>query len=430
MPAHLRLLRSDLHDYKAASNLSFNNHIKDLISKGRKIHHFGFGESPFPVPEPFKQGLIESAGRNEYLSVEGLLDLRKEILKFHSKYGDFDHFTVEDFVLGAGSKEVIYHIMNVFGGEVLLVSPSWTSYFPQTQLSGRPAIVIEPTRENRFVPKKADIEKALSFCDPDLPKVLVLNSPNNPTGIIYSEDDVKEISEICKKHKILILSDEIYARLTNKKFTSFAKFYPEGTIVTSGFSKWASLGGWRAGYALFPKELSKLREAVSSAGSHSYTCQPSPVQHALVKGLRHLDELEDYINRTKKVLSLAGHYCHRKLRSVGVISHLSEGAYYFMPDFEICRGERIQNGEQLCEVLLKEANVALQPCDPHYLRPRGELSTRFAFVNFKGEEAMKNVDINKNYNDDEEEEFLKKYAEPLVDGVDSIIKFVGSWKNN
>lgn len=76
MPHHLKLLRSDLHNYKAASNLSFNNHIKELISQGRKIHHFGFGESPFPVPEPFKQGLIESAGRNEYLSVEGWLCLQ------------------------------------------------------------------------------------------------------------------------------------------------------------------------------------------------------------------------------------------------------------------------------------------------------------------------------------------------------------------
>jgi len=423
MPVHLKLLRSDLHNYKAASNLSFNNHIKDLISKGRKIHHFGFGESPFPVPEPFKQGLIESAGSNEYLSVEGLLELRRGILKFHSKYEDFDHFTEDDFVLGAGSKEVIYHIINVFGGEVLLVSPSWTSYFPQTQLSGKPAIVIEPKRENRFVPTKADIEKALTFCDPDLPKVLVLNTPNNPTGITYTDDEVKEIAETCRKHKILILSDEIYARLT-EKFTSFAKHYPEGTIVTSGFSKWASLGGWRAGYALFPKELKSLREAVSSAGSHSYTCQPSPVQHALTKGLKHLDELDDYIQRTRKVLSLAGHYCHRKLTSIGVIAHPPDGAYYFMPDFEICRGSEIQNGEQLCEVLLKKANVALQPCDPHYLRPKGELSTRFAFVNFKGEDAMKNIDVTKQYTDEEEENFLKQYAASLVEGVEAIVQFV------
>ena len=111
---------------------------------------------------------------------------------------------------------------------------------------------------------------------------------------------------------------------------------------------------------------------------------------------------------------------------MGVTAHPSEGAYYFMPDFEICRGQDIQNGEQLCEVLLKKANVALQPCDPHYLRPQGELSTRFAFVNFKGEEAMKHVDVTKEYSDEEEEEFLKKYAGSLVEGVESIVQFVKS----
>uniref|UniRef100_A0AC34QR22 Aminotransferase class I/classII domain-containing protein n=1 Tax=Panagrolaimus sp. JU765 TaxID=591449 RepID=A0AC34QR22_9BILA len=420
----LKLLRSDLHDYHSASNLLFNNQIKELIANGRKIYHFGFGESPFTVPEPFKRGLIESADRNEYLSVEGLHELREQILNFHEKYGDFSHFTVEDFVLGAGSKEIIYHIMNVFGGEVLLVSPAWTSYFPQTQLSGRPAIVIEPRKENRFVPTKADIETALRLCDAELPKVLVLNSPNNPTGVVYTESEVEEIVLTCRKHKILILSDEIYARLTTKKFTSFAKLYPEGTIVTSGFSKWASLGGWRAGYALFPKELAGLRMAVASAGSHSYTCQPAPVQHALTIGLKHLDELDDYIQRTTKVLSLAGHFCYRKLNEVGVTAVEPDGAYYFMPDFEICRQYGIEHGQKLCDRLLEEANVALQPCDPHYLRPRNELTTRFAFVNFKGKDAMDAVDVDKTYSEKEEAEFLKKHAKPLVDGISALVEFV------
>ena len=127
-----------------------------------------------------------------------------------------------------------------------------------------------------------------------------MNSPNNPSGITYTEEEIKALADLCRKHKILVLSDEIYARLSWKKFTSIAKvvsfiifcdftiytfqYYPEGTIVTTGFSKWASIGGWRAGYALFPKELRSLKEAVSSAGSHSYTCLPTPIQYALLKG--------------------------------------------------------------------------------------------------------------------------------------------------
>lgn len=135
-------------------------------------------------------------------------------------------------------------------------------------------------------------------CDKNVHQILVLNSPNNPSGITYTENEIKAIADVCRKHNIIVLSDEIYARLSWTKFTSIAKvsylslsysifciqYYPEGTIVTSGFSKWASVGGWRAGYALFPKELRSLKDAVSSAGSHSYTCLPTPIQYALLKG--------------------------------------------------------------------------------------------------------------------------------------------------
>jgi aspartate aminotransferase len=241
-------------------------------------------------------------------TVLGLLDLRREILAFHSRYGDFDHFTVDDFVLGAGSKTIIYHTMNVFGGEVILFSPSWTSYLPQTQLCGKKSHVIFPSDTSRHVPSTEDIESEVQKCDPKMPKILVLNSPNNPSGITYTEDEIKNIANICRKHKIIVLSDEIYARLSWKKFTSIAKYYPEGTIVSSGFSKWASVGGWRAGYALFPKELASLRNAVANAGSHSYTCLPTPIQYALLKGLQKSKELDEYIAKCAKILSFAGTY--------------------------------------------------------------------------------------------------------------------------
>ncbi|KAH7724609.1 Calcium-binding mitochondrial carrier protein Aralar1, partial [Aphelenchoides avenae] len=266
----LELLRSDLKDYQSASNLQFNEQIKELIAKGGNIYHFGFGESPFPVPECFREGLVRSAHRNEYLSVQGLLPLREKIIRFHKQFGDFDHFSPNQLVLGTGSKELIYHIMNVFGGGQLAISQG----------------------------------------DPALPKLIVLNSPNNPTGAVYNEQQLRDIAQVCRKYNVVVLSDEIYARTATVPFNSIAKYYSEGTIVTTGFSKWASLGGWRAGYALFPPELGRLQEAVTSAGSHSFTCQAAPVQHALSFGLDHLSELEDYIKRTRTVLSMTGTYCH------------------------------------------------------------------------------------------------------------------------
>uniref|UniRef100_A0AC34F447 Aminotransferase class I/classII domain-containing protein n=1 Tax=Panagrolaimus sp. ES5 TaxID=591445 RepID=A0AC34F447_9BILA len=451
-------LRPDLENYKTAANLAYNNLIKELIAGGRKIYHFGFGESPFPVPQAFQQGLIEAADRNEYLSVEGLLDLRREILAFHSRYGDFDHFTVDDFVMGAGSKTIIYHVMSVFGGEIILFSPSWTSYLPQTQLSGKKAHIIFPSDTKRYIPSTEDIEKELKKCDPNIRKILVLNSPNNPTGITYTEDEIKNIADLCRKYKIIVLSDEIYARLSFTKFTSIAKYYPEGTIVLTGFSKWASIGGWRAGYALFPKELHSLKNAVSSAGSHSYTCLPTPIQYALLKelhslknavssagshsytclptpiqyallkGLQKSEELDEYIAKCKKVLSFAGKYTYRKLHDAGVEVHESESSYYCMPNFSNCRTLGVFDGQQLCDKFLEQGNVAFQPCDPHFLRPIGELTTRLSFVNFKGEAALNSIELKKEYNEKEQKEFLIKYCPTLIEGIQALADCVQLFK--
>uniref|UniRef100_A0AC35F601 Aminotransferase class I/classII domain-containing protein n=1 Tax=Panagrolaimus sp. PS1159 TaxID=55785 RepID=A0AC35F601_9BILA len=421
-------LRPDLLNYKTAANLAYNNHIKELIAGGRKIYHFGFGESPFAVPEAFQQGLIESADRNEYLSVEGLIDLRREILAFHSRYDDFHHFTVDDFVMGAGSKTIIYHVISVFGGEIILFSPSWTSYLPQTQLSGKKSHIIFPSDTKRYIPSTEDIEKELEKCDPNIRKILVLNSPNNPTGITYTEEEIKNIANICRKYKIIVLSDEIYARLSFTKFTSISKYYPEGTIVLTGFSKWASIGGWRAGYALFPKELHSLKEAVSSAGSHSYTCLPTPIQYALLKGLQKSKELDEYIAKCKKVLSFAGKYTYSKLHDAGVDVHESESSYYCMPNFSNCRTVGVFDCQQLCDKFLEQGNVAFQPCDPHFLRPIGELTTRLSFVNFKGQAALDSIQINKEYDEKEQEEFLIKYCPTLIEGIQALVDCVKLFK--
>uniref|UniRef100_A0A915DRP4 Aminotransferase class I/classII domain-containing protein n=1 Tax=Ditylenchus dipsaci TaxID=166011 RepID=A0A915DRP4_9BILA len=202
-----------------------------------------------------------------------------------------------------------------------------------------------------------------------------------------------------------------------------AKFYPEGTVVTSGFSKWASMGGWRAGYALFPSQLANLKSAVISAGSHSYSCQTVPIQYALNYGMDFEDELVDYIDRSKIVLEMCADYTHRELTSVGVKGHPSECGYYFMPDFEVVRLADIPNGTELSSRLLNEAKVAVMPCDPDFMGKAGELTARLAFINFKGAEAMKNVSLLEN-NQDFAVNFLDKYCQPLSKGVQATKKWV------
>ncbi|KAI1714153.1 aminotransferase class I and II domain-containing protein [Ditylenchus destructor] len=416
-------LRKDLVDYGSAANLDFNNEIKQRISAGENIHHFAFGESPFPVPEPFRRGLVENAHKNEYLSVQGLHNLRQKIIDFHKKFGDFEHFSPEDVVLSVGSKELIYQTMNVFGGEIVLPTPCWVSYNPQTMLCGKTVRLIETSCENKYVPTGQDIEKAISTSEEQ--KLLILNFPCNPTGVQPTEEQLKEIASVCRKYNVVVLSDEIYARLSFGKYNSISKYYPEGTIVTTGYSKWASLGGWRAGYGLFPRELCRLRDAVIGAGSHSYSCQAAPMQYAIQYGLDFEDELLDYINRSVVVLRAAGQYTHRKLEKVGVLGHLPEAGYYFMPDFEICRiSHNVPNGLVLCQKMLDESNVALMACDPHFQASRGQLTTRFAFINFRGKDALENAPVAKFENDEELENFLQEYCKPLCNGVETVCHWV------
>uniref|UniRef100_A0A914VJ84 Aminotransferase class I/classII domain-containing protein n=1 Tax=Plectus sambesii TaxID=2011161 RepID=A0A914VJ84_9BILA len=396
------MLRSDLQNYTAASNLEFNNKIKELIKNGRKIHHFGFGQSPFPIPDCFVEGLKQNAHRNEYLPVQGLRELRTKILDFHKHYDHFEHFSPDHIVMGVGSKEILFLAMNVFGGEVLLLCPSWTSYLSQSHLAGRKSLLIPTYFEDRFIPRADVIEKAR--------KILFL------------------FRDVCKKHNIIVISDEIYARLQyDGHYESIANFYPQGTIVTTGFSKWASAGGWRTGYGMFPQELLPFFEAVASGGSHTFTCSPAPMQYALVEGLDHKDELESYMVHCRKILQSAGLFTHRELLAAGAKGHAPESAYYFMPDFDPIRArlqERGMNsGIEMCDKMLEEADVALMPCDPYFLRPAGELSTRFCFINFDGADGLKKSQ-EMGANPDIDDAFIRRHCAPLIEGVQALTKWM------
>ncbi|KAK0410158.1 hypothetical protein QR680_004983 [Steinernema hermaphroditum] len=415
------IIRGDLRHSGGASNLEFNNRIKAMIAGGQTVYHFGFGQSPFPVPEPIVEGLRKHADKYEYLSVPGIPELRQEIINFHRHFGDFDHFTPESLVLVPGSKQIIYQIMNCFSGEVLLVAPSWTSYKPQADLCQTSTKILVTKKENFFVPTPGEIEATLAEMDPQKRKLLIINTPNNPTGHVFTEAELKALAEVCRKHGIIVISDEIYARLTPKKHLSLATFYPEGTIVTTGYSKWASAGGWRFGYGLFPESLRAFQKVVAGACSQTITCAPAPMQFGICEGLKKIDELEEYCRRCTRVLDICGRFTHRHLESVGVTGNPPEGTYYYMPDFHVVKSDKLKTCEEMCERLLNEASVGLMACDPHYLRPEGEFTVRFCFINFDGRDAYKAIE---KFDGADEEAFVRRYCSPLAEGVDAIKKWV------
>ena len=266
------VIREDLANYSGASNLKFNERIKALQAEGEEIYHFGFGQSPFPVPPPFVKHLKETAGINAYLNVSGLPELRKEIVEFHREW-DSVELEEESLVVGPGSKELIYLCLAVFRGTVLLAAPAWTTYRPQARLAGHEPLLISQQSNNHWKLTARDLEAGLEQVgEREGGCLLILTNPGNPSGCVYSRSELESLAEVCRREQIIVLSDEIYARLTypGGEHVCMSEIYPEGTILTSGFSKWSSAGGWRLGYAHFPPALSGLRAAVTSGASHTY----------------------------------------------------------------------------------------------------------------------------------------------------------------
>ncbi len=176
---------------------------------------------------------------------------------------------------------------------------------------------ITPQRLAEFLESEHDIYR---------PRILVLNYPGNPDGQTYTPDQLKEIAEVARKYELILLSDEIYGQLHHKgEHISVARFYPEGTIISSGLSKWCGAGGWRLGTFTFPKDLDWLLDAMASVASETYTSVSAPIQYAAVHAFRGSVAIERYLWHARRVLSTLGKECHHILTEAGIRVHSPEG---------------------------------------------------------------------------------------------------------
>lgn len=386
------LLRPDLKNYKAASNLGFNEVIQNRINNGEKLYHMAFGQSPFPVYDKAVDALKEHAGENAYLPVAGIKQLREAIASFHQRVDDIQGLSCEDIIVGSGTKQLSFLLFAIFGGDIYLPSPSWTTYKPQAILAHHNPIIIDTKAENKWKVNPADLD-AIFTSNAARNKLLVLINPDNPSGTTYTADENEAIATICRKHKAVVLCDDIYSLLHFEKgHDSFFKHYSEATILQNGLSKWASAGGWRLGYQIFPPCLAKLKDAIRSSGSHTYSCASAPVQYAALEYFKYDAECENYVNHCRRILKALSEVVYRELTSVGVKIVQPMGGFYMMPDFECLRAvlkkRGISTGNQMSAALLEETGVALLACGPEFLRPENELTFRLCFINFDGRVAL------------------------------------------
>ncbi|MDF2556494.1 MAG: aspartate aminotransferase [Bacillales bacterium] len=345
-----------------STTLAITAKAKELAENGVDMIGLGAGEPDFNTP----QHIIDSAyksmnnGLTKYTPAAGLPQLKDAIIN-KLKRDQGLTYNRSEVMIGCGAKHVLYLIFQAIldeGDEVIIPIPYWVSYPEQVKLAGGNPIYIEGYENNDFKVTPEQVEKAIT----SKTKAIIINSPSNPTGMIYSADELKAIGDICLKHNILIVSDEIYEKLVygNYEHVSIAQLSPklkENTIIVNGVSKSHSMTGWRIGYGAGNKEVI---EAMVNLASHSTSNPTTTAQYATITAYNDTQEpvekmrvsFEERLEKSyPKLLEIPGFTCVKP-----------QGAFYFLPNAtEATKLCGYENVDQFAEALLEEAHVAVIP---------------------------------------------------------------------
>ena len=423
-PVHLNL---NVRGAAPSATLAINELSDALMRDGRVIYRLGLGQSPFPVPEPVVQALRDNAHRKEYLPVRGLEALRAAVAEYHRRCHGVDRHA-ENVLIGPGSKELMFLLQLVYYGDLVIPTPSWVSYAPQARIIGRHVRWIETTSANNWKLQPQDLER-LCETDPGRPRIVVLNYPNNPTGHTYDANELRQIGEVARRYRVIVLSDEIYGEIHHRgAHVSIAEFYPEGTIISTGLSKWCGAGGWRLGTFTYPNHLSWLLDAMAVVASETFTSTSAPIQFAAVTAFSGGAFIKPYLSGARRVLAALGQHCAASLRAAGLDVAAPAGAFYLFPDFRPFKAALaacgILTSRALSERLLQDTGVATIPGES-FGRPPDELTLRMAFVDFDGGPALAAVAA-MNADQELDETFLRTWCPKVTEAMDRVAAWIGA----
>ena len=404
------MLKNLVKDLKPSSTLLINETSRKLEEQGKKIYKFGFGQSPFKVPEDVVRELKNNAHQNKYLPMQGLSELRSTVAKYTSKKKNYNYKS-QNVIIGPGSKELMFLLHVLFDGEIILPAPSWVSYAPQAILGRNKVQILQTKRENNWFPTASEIEEIV-LKDKNKNYLLFLNSPNNPSGQIC--ENLEEIASIAEKYNLIILSDEIYSELSfMDNYKSISNFCPEKTIISTGLSKWCGAGGWRLGYFLVPDSLIEIKNMINVLASETFSAVSAPIQYAAIKAYE--QDHSKYINKSKNILGAIGNYVYENLRSNKVLINKPQGGFYLMPEF---LNKKFNSSSEMCDSILNDTGVALLPGSDFGFE-QTKMLARLSFTDFDGQEFMNKIEDNQKIDNDE----INKFAPKIVEGVDKLKKW-------
>ena len=432
------IVDQQVEDIELPENLKLNTFLQEFHSDclypecGFGYYGFAFGQSPFPVPKKVQENLIKNANKGAYAPVAGIPELREAISKYNKYYFRMD-VDPQRIYVGPGTKELIFNLLEVLHGTVILPTPAWLGYLPQIRLLKKNFHML-PSRSNGKISPN-DLRK-LALRLHDKQKILILNNPHNPTGLVYDKLELEEIADVCREQGIAVISDEIYAQTTYdfSKFVSMGKIYPEGTFVTNGLSKSHAAGGYRLGYVIFPQHALEVRKQFKKILATEYTAVSSPIQHAAMAGFEISQELDDYFEITRKIHHLVGDYTYHTLCEIeGIKATKPEATFYLLVDFNFYSAElqklKIDTSQKLSEsLILHPYHTAIVGGDSLVLE-RTDYRARIAFVDYDGAKVYENYQNLKPKTHSEKIEFVKNNAPKVVSGIKMIEKFFVNLQN-
>jgi aspartate aminotransferase len=361
----MSIVSNTLKRIKPSPTIAVTQKARELKASGKDIIGLGAGEPDFDTPENIKQAAIKAIkdGDTKYTAVDGTPALKNAIINKFKRENNLE-YQINQITVGAGGKHVIYNAMVATlneGDEVIVPAPYWVSYPDIVLLAGGTPIILECTEKQGFKINPLELEKIIT----KKTKWIILNSPSNPTGACYSENDIREIAKVLEKHpQVNILSDDIYEHVTyeNFKFFTIAQIesLKDRVLTMNGVSKAYSMTGWRIGYAAGPKEIIK---AIAKIQSQSTTNPSSISQAAAVEAL---NGTQDFIKERANSFQERRNFVVKALNEIDGIECLNpDGAFYVFPSCKGLIGKKDTNGNELkmdtdfVQSLLENSGVAV-----------------------------------------------------------------------
>ena len=360
---------SPLGAMQPSATLAISAKAKELKASGADICSMTAGEPDFDTPQAIKDACIKAIneGKVRYLAASGLPELKNEVVKKFALNGI--KTVASNIVISTGAKFALFQAITALCGkddEVILFAPYWLSYPEMVQASGAKVVEVNTLAENNFEPTREDLEKAIT----PKTKLIICNSPNNPTGAVYGLQTMEMIADVAVKNNIMVLSDEIYEKLiydTSAKHISIASLndkIAELTITVNGFSKAYAMTGWRLGYLTAPSWLAKR---ISALQSHATSNATSFVQYAGIVALQGQADTE--VESMVKSFGSRKNLICKLLKDVKNISIVEpKGAFYVMCDVS----KTGLTGDEFAKQILEEKLLAVIPCAsfgaPNYVR--------------------------------------------------------------